>query len=153
MRRSRRESQRLLLIACTARKKRALEALRALDLYDGPSFRVLRKYLREEHANRVATQVAILSGKHGLISLTRQVRPYDVRLTGQRAARLRSQVARSLRRRTGQPRSAFIFMGPAYFDVLPPLNSIFPRTTRVVVASGGIGHRLGQLRRWLYSGA
>jgi hypothetical protein len=58
--------RRLLILACSQRKNPARGKLPAIDRYDGPAFRVLRKYSRDSAAN--LPTVLILSAKHGLIA-------------------------------------------------------------------------------------
>ena len=67
---------RLLILSCSQRKAPAKGRLPAIDRYDGPAFRVLRKYLREGPAE--VPTVLILSAKYGLIESEREdpvVRP------------------------------------------------------------------------------
>ena len=56
---------RLLIMACSARKRATEDLLPAIDRYDGPAFRVLRKYL--SHAERPGLTVMILSAKYCLL--------------------------------------------------------------------------------------
>jgi hypothetical protein len=70
---------RLLIIACSERKNSAVGLLPAIDRYDGPAFRVLRKYLRE-HAER-APSILILSAKYGLIPAGQEIPMYERRLS------------------------------------------------------------------------
>ena len=57
---------RMLILACSRRKRLDEGLLPAIDRYDGPAFRVLRRFLRERPAG--APDVLILSAKHGLIA-------------------------------------------------------------------------------------
>jgi hypothetical protein len=56
---------RLLILSCSQRKAPWEGDLPALDRYDGPAFRVLRKYLRTHSDDSLA--ILILSAKFGLI--------------------------------------------------------------------------------------
>ena len=55
----------MLILACSRRKRPDDGLLPAIERYDGPAFRVLRRYLRERPAG--APDVFILSAEHGLI--------------------------------------------------------------------------------------
>src|SRR6266508_7023102 len=87
---------RLLILSCSQRKALAKGRLPAIDRYDGPAFRVLRKYLRESPSG--APTVLILSAKYGLIESDRRIPPYDRRLSRTSAERLRPQVLKTMRR-------------------------------------------------------
>src|SRR5262245_41213981 len=87
---------RLLLIACSERKNQDDGLLPALDRYDGPAFRVLRKYLRE--AEGTEPIVLILSAKYGLIAANRKIPAYDCRMSPHSARALRPRVLTAARR-------------------------------------------------------
>ena len=80
--------QRLLVLACSERKVTAAGLLPAVDRYDGPPFRVLRKYLREHTG---APDILILSAKYGLIPSDQQIPYYDCRITRASARVLKSK--------------------------------------------------------------
>jgi cytoplasmic iron level regulating protein YaaA (DUF328/UPF0246 family) len=81
---------RLLIVACSARKKRLPELAPAIERYDGPLFRVLRKFLRENLYQ--APEILILSAKFGLIGPSELIPEYDCRLTADGAKQLRTTV-------------------------------------------------------------
>jgi hypothetical protein len=82
--------QRLLVISCSQRKTLGNGLVPAVDRYDGPAFRVLRKYLRE--LPDPGLRVLILSAKFGLIEAERKLPYYDHRLTRQEALAMRPKV-------------------------------------------------------------
>jgi hypothetical protein len=55
----------LVILGCGERKKLTSRLLPAIDRYDGPVFRVLRKHMREEPQNSADT--CIVSARFGLI--------------------------------------------------------------------------------------
>src|SRR5690348_4465403 len=81
--------QRLLILSCSQRKRPDLELLPAMDRYDGPSFRVLRRFLSQRPTERLT--VYILSAEFGLIPATLPIPDYDRRMTPQRARELQPQ--------------------------------------------------------------
>src|SRR5271165_4797945 len=82
--------KRLLIVACSQRKSQANDLLPAIERYDGPVFRVLRKYLRE--GARDAPSVFVLSAKYGLIAADFEIPDYNCRLSAASAVKLRPQV-------------------------------------------------------------
>lgn len=141
---------RLLILACSQRKQEARELLPAIDRYDGPAFRVLRKYLREAEADVPA--VRILSAKFGLIAADRKIPNYDSRITPDKARELRPNVLKLAQRliASGEWRSVGVCAGKDYQLALEGLTELIPASTRVDKIRGGQGVRLAALRDWLH---
>jgi hypothetical protein len=141
---------RLLILACSQRKTAAKGILTAIERYDGPAFRVLRKYLREKPSN--APSVVILSAKFGLIEDTQKIPNYDCRLSQTTAERLRPQVLKVLRQKLeSQPwHSIGICAGQEYQKALLGFSSLIPDGATVDLIEGGLGPRLTRLRAWLH---
>src|SRR5689334_8933196 len=85
---------RLLVMSCSKRKRTKTEPLPALQRYDGPSFRVLRRYLAAQP--EAPPDVYILSARFGLISARQPIPHYDHYMTAQRAAELQPPVCQAL---------------------------------------------------------
>ena len=88
--------RRLLVVACSACKNKIDGFLPAIERYDGPVFRVLRKYLREESTG--VADVLILSAKFGLISANKLIPDYDLEMSEAVAATIRPLVLVKLRK-------------------------------------------------------
>lgn len=140
---------RLLILACSSRKKRGKEQLPAIERYDGPAFRVLRKFLREQQGP--IPKVLILSGKYGLIDAATPIRDYDFRMTPATADQLRPAVLNRLRRvlLAGLIRSVGVCLGGDYRQAVEGLEAQIPEGATVEVIAGGLGQRLTRLREWL----
>jgi hypothetical protein len=140
---------RLLILSCSATKRTIDGLLPALTRYDGPAYRVLRNALRDLPQER-HPRIAILSARFGLIAGDTPLPWYDCQMTPERAAVLTPAVQRDLRTWL-QPdiTDIFITLGRAY---RPVLGDIPLGAWRITEAQGGIGVRLGQLRRWLREG-
>lgn len=140
---------RLLILACSQRKTPAKRHLRAIDRYDGPAFRVLRKYLRENAESSLS--VLILSAKYGLIESERVIPWYDQRLSHASADRLRPQVLETARRVLGSHpwHAVGLCAGKEYRSVLGGLTEVLPAGVRLELLGGGLGKRLAALRDWL----
>lgn len=140
---------RLLVIACSERKKPAKKQLPAIERYDGPAFRVLRKFLH--HQQRSATRIMILSGKYGLIDAATNIDDYDFRITPATARRLRPAVLKRLCSvlRTNPIRSVGICLGRDYLLAVDGLKDQLPEGATIDFIGGGLGQRLTKLRDWL----
>jgi len=140
---------RLLILACSQRKTPVKGYLQAIDRYDGPAFRVLRKYLRENSDGSLA--VLILSAKYGLIEPQRAIPRYDQRLSGALADSLRPQVLKAARRvlRSRLWRAVGLCAGNEYRSVLDGIAELMPAGARLDLLAGGLGKRLTALRDWL----
>ena len=145
---------RLLILSCSERKRSNAGLLPAIERYDGPAFRVLRRYLRQEPTDPPA--IHILSAEFGLIPACHPIPDYDRRMTGKRAAELRPSVREALRRIQDSDRSMvlthhniLVNLGRIYLHAVDPeggLGAVL-HSRRVM---GPPGRRLAQLRAWLY---
>ncbi len=142
--------QRLLLMSCGSRKRPDTMPLPALERYDGPSFRVLRRYLATHPV--APPDVYILSARYGLIPTDQPIPYYDQRLTPQRATELepavRDMLARILARREFE--QIYLAVGRDYARALDGSTEFMPAAASVVAAEGSQGKRLAQLHDWLY---
>lgn len=141
---------RLLIIACCQRKNPSAGLAPAIERYDGPTFRVLRKFLREEREH--ALEIRILSAKFGLIGPGEMIPDYDCRLTADAAKRLRPTVLAKLRTvlQSSQVKAVGLCLGRDYGQVVGEIETYLPVGTRLEHLSGGLGRRLTQLRDWLH---
>src|SRR5215211_4455445 len=91
-------TDRMLILACSRRKRPEEDLLPAVERYDGPAFRVLRRFLRESPSK--APDILILSAEHGLIPHDLPIAAYDRKMTEARAHELRPLVLAELDRMT-----------------------------------------------------
>lgn len=145
--------QRLLVMSCGKRKRFDTSPLPALERYDGPSFRVLRRYLATHPA--APPDIYILSAKFGLIPADQPIPYYDQRLTPQRAAELRPTVREALGRILARREYEQIYLavGRDYAQALDDFAGLVPEAALVMVAQGSQGKRLARLHDWLYGQA
>jgi hypothetical protein len=141
---------RLLILSCSQRKASGRGDLRAIDRYDGPAFRVLRRYLQAHPDDPLA--VLILSAKFGLIESQREIPWYDERLSPASAVKLRPQVAEAAARvfRSRPWQAIGICAGREYRSALEGAAELLPPGAQVHVLAGGLGKRLSALRDWLW---
>lgn len=144
--------RRLLLMACSQRKRSDPGLLRAIERYDGPPYRVVRRYLLTPHSDDLI--VYILSAEYGLISANHRISYYDRRMTAERALELRQDVAQCIGNlhMGEQFQAAFISVGNDYRNALGDGSGIMNLARHVTWGSGGQGRRLADLQKWLYNG-
>ena len=144
--------RRLLLLACTQTKRHASGPMPALRRYDGPSFRVLRKWQSANPDEAARLDILILSAKFGLITADAPITDYDRRLTPERADELGQAVSAGLTAfvtQHGPYTATLVHLGKDYRPAIVLEQIQDPAFGHITFTSGGIGTRLGQLKRWL----
>ena len=145
---------RLLIVACSRAKRPDAGSLPAIDRYDGPAFRQLRRAARVGLLGDV--RIMILSAKHGLIPEYWMISDYDQVMTPARAAELQPSVALCLWgwfHNWSGCYDVFINVGRSYVPALAGLEEWCVRRGIVVTqATGGVGERLVQTKAWLEGG-
>jgi hypothetical protein len=122
-----------------------------MERYDGPSYRVVRRYLREHATGATHLDTVALSAEFGLICAGTPLPVYDRRMTPRRAEALRPSVLAALRCRLVRRSYTTIFVnaGRDYLLALAGYEDLIAPRVRVQVAAGPPGCRLRQLRDWL----
>lgn len=139
----------LLIISCSAQKVSTPETLSALDRYDGPTYRSLRK-ARCEGQVPEKLDVLIISAKYGLIPCQHPVDDYNQVMTPERAEALRPEIQRKLTgfmaTKKGGYAQVFINLGKTYRQTLEGFHW---GSVSTLEASGGIGLKTSQMKAWL----
>jgi hypothetical protein len=143
---------RLLILSCSQRKRPDAILLPALERYDGPMFRVLRKFLRESPSKEFYPDVYILSAQFGLISSSQLIQDYDRHMTPQLASRLQPQVYAEFRSllKHKQYEKSFISVGKNYAAALAGYEKLLPAQMEVIISIGSRGRKQAELYDWLY---
>lgn len=146
---------RLLLLGCARTKIQHPHLLPALERYDGPTFRLLRRYslLRPDQSLRVH----VLSAEFGLISAHELIPHYDRRMTTARACELRTGVAETLGNimptidlTASNGANLLVLLGKDYLPALAGYDGSNATRLFARVAKGGQGRKLSVLYEWLY---
>jgi hypothetical protein len=134
---------RLLILACSQRKRSDRNALPAFERYTGVNFQILHK-LRREHAFP-----SDLSAKYGLLSPETPICAYDLKMTERRATELCAQVSSDLDRHLQEKKydSVFVNLGKAYLNTLALSSEL--KQCNVQYATGGIGSKMKQMKAWI----
>jgi hypothetical protein len=140
----------MLILSCSQRKRMDEGLLPAIERYDGPAFRVLRRYLREKPAE--VPHILILSAQHGLIAHDVPIAAYDRKMTPARVRELRPLVSAELDRIVGiqAPREILIVAGQHYLRTLSANDASSISVPNASVCKGAIGRKLAELHDWLY---
>lgn len=143
---------RLLILSCSKRKRSAAGLQPALDRYDGPVFRVMKKFIRAHPFEAQAVDVYVLSAKFGLIPEDHPIAYYDRRMTLQRVKRLNQRVLTELKRILIKRRyiELFISVGKDYLQALDGFEPLIPDNLKVITSTGSMGRKQSELRNWLH---
>ena len=143
---------RLLLLGCSQAKVSDPEPLPAIERYDGPAFRLVRRFLRTAPAPLQDVDIYILSARYGLIPATTEIADYDERMTPRRAAALRADTLSELQQIVEQtrPTRLFISLGRDYLAAIEGFEARLPPFVQVTVSREPAGKQLTALRAWLY---
>lgn len=140
----------LLILACSQRKRSDADSLPAIERYDGPTFRLLRRFLRKQPS--APLEIYILSAKFGLIPSDYQIPNYDQRMTKMRSRQLQAEVIAKfediLSAKSYQ--KLCICLGRDYLLALDKYDMLIKSGLAVRIATGSLGKKLATLHDWLY---
>lgn len=144
----------LLILGCSQRKRPDPDGLMALDRYDGPLVRVVRRWQRDlpTDAARRRLDVYFISAKFGLLSSREWIRPYDQQMTLARADELRPAIEASVRGllTSGTYTRVGICLGRVYMRALGDVLMVGEGLPAIsLLAIGGIGRQAQHLKAWL----
>jgi hypothetical protein len=113
----------LLVLGCSQTKRGATGLLPAIERYDGSSYRVLRRFLREREWP-ACLSVAILSARYGLVGGFTGIEDYDERMTPTRALEWVPQCGLALKKWADDHKSIHFSLGKDYLPaVLPAIKN------------------------------
>ncbi len=140
----------LLIVACSQRKTGATRPLPAIERYDGVNYRVLRN-LKRQGLWPENLDVVIISAKYGLLDANTSIEDYDLRMTRDRALALQGEISAGLdaRLRRTDYTEVFVNVGATYRLALEQSRELRQLGGRTRYASGGIGMKMGEMRRWI----
>lgn len=144
------KGRRLLVLSCSDRKSPAIRAIPAFERYDGPAFRVLRRFRDNAPVRGVSPPaLLVISAKHGLVNGDTPIRNYDERLTDATRRQLRCLVLQQLAELPLEYDYVLVSTSRAYEAVIEGIEEHFPASTSVIRTRGPRGKQLAQLRNWL----
>lgn len=146
---------RLLILACSQRKHVTPALLPALQRYDSPTFRLVRRYLASPAPTCPPPDIHILSAEFGLIEAHQPIPLYDRSMTRDRAVELGPVIWTRLADilESGTACDIFLSLSGHYASLFHEWESVIPVDAQVRLSSGPPGRRLAQLHDWLYGHA
>lgn len=143
----------LLIMSCSQRKRSDPGLLPAIERYDGPAFRVLRRFLRENPEDTSQLDIFILSAMYGLIPAEHPITEYDQMMTRQRAAELHDEVLPAFANLicTGY-NDLCLALSKTYLYALEGWSALVSPAISVTITDGSQGVKLRQLKHWLWQG-
>ncbi|HEU0026255.1 MAG TPA: hypothetical protein VFQ25_03995 [Ktedonobacterales bacterium] len=140
----------LLMVACSQRKTSSTRPCPAIERYDGVNYRVLRN-LKRQGLWPENLDIVIISAKFGLLDASAPIENYDLRMTRDRALALQRDVSAGLDARLRQTDyvEVFVNVGATYRLALEQSGELRRLGGRARYASGGIGIKMGEMRRWI----
>lgn len=145
------ESHRLLILSCSRHKRPVPDLLPAIERYDGPAFRILRRFLQNQPDDANRLDIFILSAVYGLIPSKHLIPDYDQMMTSQRATQLHNDVLTTFVDLICLGYTELcVATGKNYLRALEGWSALVPPATSVTITDGAQGLKLAQLKRWLY---
>jgi len=144
---------RKLVLSCSKRKTNHEGLIPAIERYDGISFRLLRRYLKNSTEK---LDVYILSAEFGLISHSEKIPVYERKMNQLRAQELKETISLQVKKLIFPKLNLnknywFINLGNPYQSAFcEGTDYIESVSTNVKFASGSSGKRLAEMYDWLY---
>lgn len=135
--------RKLLILGCSKRKRELPEAP-AIEVYDGPYYRMLRK------AKLKAVDISILSAKYGLIDYKTKISPYERKMTPDIAEGLRNAATSKLLDllKKNSYSEVVINLGEIYMKALD-FQRLSQYDANYKIFSGDMVKRVQTLKTWI----
>lgn len=147
--------RRLLILGCSATKRPDPGTLPAIERYDGPAYRVVRKHLAELPAGSLlGLRILVLSAKYGLIGGWDWIANYDEKLTRSRALELSTrELGLDVLAALNAVEGGWMYGGALYRQVVTgacaQAGVMLSPYGLLGWTAGGIGEQLAGLKGWL----
>lgn len=141
--------KKLLILGCSATKLKSDGYIPALGRYDGPIYRVVRKFLREREWPQDLS-IGVLSAEHGLFGSLKGIEDYDKQMDEATAETISHESIPVIRKwqDDGHIPPYYLPLGKDYLPAVQPgLKSLnIPHET----FKGGIGEKQSQVKTFLH---
>lgn len=138
----------LLIIGCSQKKDPSPYPMKALDRYEGVTFKVLKKFKRERVLPRTL-DIVIISAQYGFLRADDLIHDYDVRMTKKRALELQPQILQQLKELISHNtyQEVFINLGKDYLPAIKGIENL--ATCPIGYAGGRIGEKMAATKQWI----
>lgn len=140
----------VLIVSCSKAKDDHPIPMPAIDRYDGPAFRVIRKAQREGYWPD-DVRLLIVSTEFGLLTAEMPIPWYDRKMTPARATALQGDIAGALDEHLVGADGVFLNVAGPYHTALAGSTVLVDLHEAGCVreATGRIGERLAQMKHWI----
>jgi len=120
----------------------------AIEIYDGPLFRAIRKYF---NSTLPLVDIYIVSSKYGLLSSDTLIEPYDQEMTPKRALEIHEDVISDLAQliKKEQYTEVLVNLLASYRLAVDGIKDVIPNNTCLIFLNGPIGKRTSKTIQWL----
>lgn len=134
----------LLIISCSMKKKQLMESP-AIEVYDGPYYKILRKERKE------SLDIFIISAKYGLIHPETKISYYERKMTTEEADRNRSSNDEVIFSKISNLNydQILVVLGKTYRKSID-IEKLKRISKNVLISEGPIGIKLHDLKHWLH---
>ena len=144
---------RLLIVPCSQRKITTDIPTAAINVYDGPFYRLLRKNI-PIFDNNNGLDIYIISAKYGLIEPLHEIQTYDQKMDDKQAKRLKPKIRERLLKIIKDKTYSEIYVntGKSYSLALEGFQGNVKRyspNTLFRMGHGKIGQRLHDMKEWI----
>lgn len=139
-------NKKLLVLSCSQAKRDCDGLLPALDRYDGPPYRVLRKFLRDYQWPKDVS-IGVLSARHGLFGILKGIENYDERMDAATAQAKASECSRTLEKWAPDHQKVYLSLGRDYLPAVQP--ALDRLDNKKEVFQGSIGLKMSQIKSFL----
>lgn len=133
----------LIIVSCSARKKKLKGFVKAWDLYDGVIYRVLKK-------NKIDLKkydVKIISAKYGLLNIDDKIKYYDQKMDNNRALYLKEEISKKTNKLFKKNyNSIYICLGKIY---LRTIDEKLLSNKKIKITKGPIGIKMQKVKKLL----
>lgn len=139
----------LLIISCSRRKINTPGRMPAFERYDGQSYRIIRKAIREG-CFPDNLDILIISAKFGLLSWDAEIKDYNQLMSKEQAHKLRPSIQKNLESFLVDRDydKLFINMGATYLETLEGFDWR-KHFSEKIQAEGRIGEKSSQMKSWV----
>jgi len=135
-------AKRLLILSCSDKKREGLA--KAIELYDGPAYHIVRNYLKQQPNN---VDIKILSAKYGLIDSDLVIPTYNQKMTREKALEYAEKYKDIIKDLEQKYDDIFVYGGRYYRMTIKEAI----KSNKIKYSEGTIGKQLSQLKNWLYN--